>query len=77
MLKQDTDGEVMRREWLTVSDVARKANMSTRTVYKWLKSGELKANRAMGGRGHYRISYASWEEFKSKTLISEVNGDVN
>lgn len=41
-------------EVYTIEQVAKRYNVSTRTVYKWIRDGLLHAFR-LGGKGDYRV----------------------
>ncbi len=51
-------------EYLTIMDIVREAGVNDKTVRRWIKSGELRANRDLVGR--YRILREDFEEFRRR-----------
>ena len=48
--------------YLKIKDIAETANVSTRTVHRWIKSGELPAYHL--SRSMVRIKVKDWEVFE-------------
>ena len=55
-------------EWLLVDEVAERMRVSVETVRRWIKSGDLAAFAAGGGRGGYRIRRDDLEAFIERRM---------
>ena len=54
----------MEREMYSVADIARRFGVSRRTVFNWIKAGQLEAiNISSGRRPTYRITAEAVERF--------------
>jgi len=49
--------------YLTVAEVAKALRVSSRTVYRWMEIGKLKAFRPTGGGGSTRIQLSELNRF--------------
>jgi excisionase family DNA binding protein len=47
--------------YLSITDIVREIGVNEKTVRRWIKSGELRANKDILGR--YRISRADFDDF--------------
>lgn len=52
-------------EVYTIKQVAERYNVSTRTVYNWIKGGLLHAFR-LGGKGDYRVRDIDLAKFEER-----------
>jgi excisionase family DNA binding protein len=52
-------------EVYTIKQVAERYNVSTRTVYNWIKDGLLHAFR-LGGKGDYRVRDIDLAKFEER-----------
>lgn len=51
---------------LSTNECAALARVNRRTVVTWIRSGQLKASRLPGRRGHYRIRYGDFRHLITK-----------
>jgi len=51
---------------LSTNDCAELARVNRRTVVTWIRSGQLKASRLPGKRGHYRVRVADFKDLITK-----------
>ena len=58
----------------TVEEVAEILKFSTFTIYKLVKSGELKAVKLTGGR-RWRVTDAHLREYLENNLVEKAGGD--
>ncbi len=49
--------------YLTIGEVAQMLRVSSRTVYRWIEEGKLKAFRPMGNGGSTRIALSELNRF--------------
>lgn len=50
-------------DWLTVEDVAKKLQVNTETVRRWIRSSKLEVLQVGGARGGYRIHPDALDKF--------------
>jgi len=62
----DEDGD------LTVRQAAKRLNVSTDTIRKWVRLGKLKSSRPGGPRGRHRFSPEDLEAFKRGGDVAEL-----
>lgn len=56
---------------LSTTECAGLAKVNRRTVVTWIRSGQLRASRLPGRRGHYRVKYADFSNLIGKPATTD------